>query len=189
MAFRRSVAVRWLSPQCGISQRAPASLLAALPWGLDPAPLPSAPFSLPSVAKQGHGFGVRIPQGRPPSRARSSLPSPRWGGLFLGCFAIRAKGGLHQTPAPLGGRGRERRRSERGEGVFGRRMSGAGCRMLVSWLSAISPKGGVRWAGCRLAGFVGWFGGWRLSVQKAAFGGQVVGRRMSGAVVSLAGWV
>ena len=156
MAFRRSVAVRWLSPQCGISQRAPASLLAALPWGLDPAPLPSAPFSLPSVAKQGHGFGVRIPQGRPPSRARSSLPSPRWGGLFLGCFAIRAKGGLHQTPAPLGGRGRERRRSERGEGVFGRRMSGAGCR--------------VPWFGCLFLGCL-------LLVQNSAFGGQVVGCR------------
>ena len=117
----------------------------------------------------------------------------RWAGCrWLGSLAGQ-KVSFTKPPPPLGGRGRERRGSERGEGVFGRRMSGAGCRMqdvgcLVGWLGWLrwqSSVGRLSLAG--LAGKVRWtasispkFGGGvppAVSVQRAAFRGKVSGQR------------
>ena len=183
MAFRRSVAVRWLSPPCGISHRAPASLLAALPWGIVPAPSPSAPFSLSSVAQQGHGFGVRIPQGRPPL-ARSFLASvPPMGGLVYWVLCYQGKRWASPNPHPPWGEGtgatevRARGGGFRSQDV-GRRLSAGWVRWLVRRLAAISPKFGVRWAGCRVPWFGCLFLGWLLLVQNSAFGGQVAWGRV-----------
>ena len=106
--------------------RASASLASPQPFTLrPPAPfafsLPGAPFGTLVASHRRTGQRQR---GRPPSLARSSLPSPPRCGWGLSAFRF-AFGGLPQTPAPRRGEGT----GARNERARGRGQTCAGCRL------------------------------------------------------------